>query len=52
MPHPLLIDSETLQNRLGQPGLVVLDVRGRAAYEFGTNTATPMLSPRGCWIRT
>ncbi|HRA97862.1 MAG: sulfurtransferase [Nitrospira sp.] len=37
MPHPLLIDSETLQNRLGQPGLVVLDVRGRAAYEFGSH---------------
>ncbi|HAN90884.1 MAG TPA: hypothetical protein DCQ33_02240 [Nitrospira sp.] len=35
MQHPLLIDCETLQKRLGQPGLVVLDVRGRAAYEFG-----------------
>lgn len=35
MQHPLLIDSETLQGRLGQPGLVTLDVRGRAAYEFG-----------------
>jgi thiosulfate/3-mercaptopyruvate sulfurtransferase len=35
MRHPLLIDSETLQQRLGQPGLVILDVRGRATYEFG-----------------
>lgn len=35
MKHPLLIDTETLQQTLGQPGLVVLDVRGRAAYEFG-----------------
>jgi len=35
MKHPLLIDTETLQNRLGQPGLVVIDVRGKAAYEFG-----------------
>ncbi|MCC2642828.1 MAG: putative 3-mercaptopyruvate sulfurtransferase [Nitrospira sp.] len=35
MQHPLLIDSDTLQQRLGQPGLVIVDVRGRAAYEFG-----------------
>jgi thiosulfate/3-mercaptopyruvate sulfurtransferase len=35
MTHPLLIDTETLQRQLGIPGLVVLDVRGRAAYEFG-----------------
>jgi thiosulfate/3-mercaptopyruvate sulfurtransferase len=35
MQHPLLIDTETLQQTLGQPGLVVLDVRGKAAYEFG-----------------
>ena len=35
MQHPLLIDSETLQERLGQPGLVILDVRGSATYEFG-----------------
>lgn len=35
MNHPLLIDTETLQQQLGKPGLVVLDVRGRAAYEFG-----------------
>lgn len=35
MPHPLLIETETLQNRLGEPGLVVVDVRGRASYEFG-----------------
>ena len=35
MQHPLLIDSHTLQQRLGQPGLVIVDVRGRAAYEFG-----------------
>lgn len=35
MKHPLLIDTDTLQDRLGTPGLVVIDVRGRAAYEFG-----------------
>jgi thiosulfate/3-mercaptopyruvate sulfurtransferase len=35
MKHPLLIDTEQLQEKLGQPGLVVLDVRGKAAYEFG-----------------
>ncbi len=35
MTHPLLIDSETLQNQLGQPDLVIIDVRGKAAYEFG-----------------
>jgi thiosulfate/3-mercaptopyruvate sulfurtransferase len=35
MNHSLLIDTESLQNQLGQPGLVVIDVRGRAAYEFG-----------------
>src|SRR5215467_14813473 len=35
MTHALLIDTETLQRNLGQPGLVILDVRGRAAYEFG-----------------
>ena len=27
MNHPLLIDTESLQNQLGQPGLVVIDVR-------------------------
>jgi thiosulfate/3-mercaptopyruvate sulfurtransferase len=35
MNHPLLIDTDTLQNQLGKPGLVVIDVRGRSAYEFG-----------------
>jgi thiosulfate/3-mercaptopyruvate sulfurtransferase len=35
MAHPLLIDTETLQQQLGQPGLVIIDVRGKAAYEFG-----------------
>ncbi|WP_455389557.1 sulfurtransferase [Petrachloros mirabilis] len=35
MTHPLLIDTETLQHQLGQPGLVIIDVRGNAAYEFG-----------------
>jgi len=33
--HPLLIDTESLQQQLGQPNLVIIDVRGRAAYEFG-----------------
>ncbi len=35
MKHPLLIDCETLQARLGNPGAVIIDVRGKAAYEFG-----------------
>ena len=35
MTQALLIDTETLQQNLGQPDLVVIDVRGRAAYEFG-----------------
>ncbi|MGQ0811397.1 MAG: sulfurtransferase [Nitrospiraceae bacterium] len=35
MIHPLLIDTETLQQNLGRPGLVIIDVRGRSAYEFG-----------------
>lgn len=35
MKHPLLIDTETLQRYLGRPDLVVIDVRGKAAYEFG-----------------
>jgi thiosulfate/3-mercaptopyruvate sulfurtransferase len=33
--HPLLIDTETLQQQLGRPDLVIIDVRGKAAYEFG-----------------
>lgn len=35
MKHPLLIDTDTLQQQLGTPGLVVIDVRGKAAYEYG-----------------
>ena len=35
MNHPLLIDTETLQKQLGKPKLVVIDVRGNAAYEYG-----------------
>ena len=35
MSHELLIDTETLQRRLGQAGLIIIDVRGKAAYEFG-----------------
>lgn len=35
MKHPLLVDSETLQSQLGKPGTVIVDVRGKAAYEFG-----------------
>lgn len=35
MNHPLLIDTEALQQSLGRPGLVIIDVRGRTAYEFG-----------------
>jgi thiosulfate/3-mercaptopyruvate sulfurtransferase len=33
--HPLLIDTESLQQQLGRPGLIIIDVRGKAAYEFG-----------------
>jgi thiosulfate/3-mercaptopyruvate sulfurtransferase len=35
MTHALLIDTATLQERLGRPELVIIDVRGKAAYEFG-----------------
>jgi thiosulfate/3-mercaptopyruvate sulfurtransferase len=35
MRHPLLIDTETLDQNLGRPDLVVIDVRGKAAYLFG-----------------
>jgi thiosulfate/3-mercaptopyruvate sulfurtransferase len=35
MNHPLLIDTETLEQNLGREGLVVIDVRGKAAYEYG-----------------
>jgi thiosulfate/3-mercaptopyruvate sulfurtransferase len=35
MRHPLLIDTETLDQNLGRPGLVLIDVRGKAAYAFG-----------------
>ncbi len=32
MIHPWLIDTETLHQNLGRGGLVIVDVRGRAAY--------------------
>ena len=35
MTHPFLIDTETLQQNLGRSGLVIVDVRGQAAYAFG-----------------
>ncbi|UVT16760.1 MAG: sulfurtransferase [Nitrospira sp.] len=35
MKHPLLIDTESLQRLLGRPNLVIIDVRGKSAYEFG-----------------
>ncbi len=35
MTHPLLVDTESLHQQLGQPNLVIIDVRGKAAYEFG-----------------
>src|SRR4029078_3677041 len=35
MNHPMLIDTDTLQKQLGKPGLLVIDVRGDAAYEYG-----------------
>lgn len=35
MTQSLLIDTETLQQNLGREGLVIIDVRGSAAYAFG-----------------
>ncbi len=35
MSQSFLIDTETLQQNLGREGLVVIDVRGTAAYAFG-----------------
>lgn len=35
MIHPYLIDTATLDQNLGRPDLVVIDVRGKAAYTFG-----------------
>lgn len=35
MNHPFLMDTETLDRSLGREGLVVVDVRGKAAYAFG-----------------
>jgi thiosulfate/3-mercaptopyruvate sulfurtransferase len=35
MIHPFLIDTQTLEQNLGREGLVVIDVRGKAAYMFG-----------------
>jgi thiosulfate/3-mercaptopyruvate sulfurtransferase len=35
MVHPYLIDTNTLEQNLGRNGLVIIDVRGKAAYAFG-----------------
>ena len=35
MIHPFLIDTKTLEQNLGREGLVMIDVRGKAAYMFG-----------------
>jgi thiosulfate/3-mercaptopyruvate sulfurtransferase len=35
MVHPYLIDTATLEHHLGRDGLVIIDVRGKAAYAFG-----------------
>ena len=35
MMHAMLIDTATLDQNLGREGLVILDVRGKAAYAFG-----------------
>ena len=61
MQHPLLIDTNTLQQRLGQPGLVIIDVRG-GRPEFGGHipgavhptcmiTAIPKPWRKDCWIQ-
>ena len=46
MNHPFLIDTDTLHEQLGKPGLVVIDVLGRAAYEFGGYIPGPVHSTR------
>ncbi|WP_447973361.1 sulfurtransferase [Nitrospira sp. Kam-Ns4a] len=33
--HPMLMDTETLEQHLGHSDLVVIDVRGKAAYAYG-----------------
>ncbi len=35
MIHPYLIDTATLEQNLGREGLVIIDVRGKAAHAFG-----------------
>jgi len=35
MTHPLLIDTQTLDEQLGRENLVVIDVRGKAAHAYG-----------------
>ena len=35
MMHSFLIDTATLDQNLGREGLVIIDVRGKAAYAFG-----------------
>ena len=35
MIHSMLIDTATLDQNLGREGLVIIDVRGKAAYAFG-----------------
>ncbi len=35
MTHPLLMDTRTLDEQLGRENLVVIDVRGTAAYAYG-----------------
>jgi len=35
MVHPYLIDTKTLEQNLDREGLVIMDVRGKAAYAFG-----------------
>ena len=62
MKHPLLIDTETLQQSLGQPGLVIIDVRGRRPMNSagifpgpcippGMSTAIPMPCRKDCSIQ-
>jgi len=35
MVHPYLIDTKALEQNLAREGLVIMDVRGKAAYAFG-----------------
>ena len=45
MIHPMLIDTATLDQNLGREGLVIIDVRGKAAYAFIENPRADLQFP-------